>query len=127
MLCDAKDGFLQVKLDDESSDLTTFWTPYGKYKWLRMAFGLVSSSEESQRRLSEALDGLSGVTVVADDILIYGKGDNKEEAMNDHNRNLEQLLIRAQKANLKLNKDKCRFLLQELPYIGRSHHLLIMV
>jgi hypothetical protein len=70
--------------------------------------------------LSEALDGLSGVTVVADDILIYGKGDNKEEAMSDHNRNLEQLLIRAQKANLKLNKDKCRFLLQEL--IHRSHH-----
>ena len=53
-----------------------------------MAFGLVSSREEFLRRLSEALDGLSGVTVVADDILIYGKGDNKEEAMNDHNRNL---------------------------------------
>jgi hypothetical protein len=28
-LCDAKDGFLQVKLDQESSDLTTFWTPFG--------------------------------------------------------------------------------------------------
>ena len=83
-----------------------------------MAFGLVSSSEEFQRRLSEALDGLPGVTVVADDILIYGKGENKEEAMNNHNQNLEKLLIRAQEVNLKLNKEKCRFLLQELPYIG---------
>lgn len=117
-LCDAKDGFLQIKLDEVSSDLTTFWTPYGKYKWLRMAFGLVSSSEEFQRRLSEALNGLTGITVVADDILIYGKGDNKEQAMNDHNQNLEKLLIRAREVNLKLNKDKCRFLLQELPYIG---------
>ena len=69
-LCDAQDGFLQVKLSEESSDLTTFWTPFGKNKWLRMPFGLSSSPKEFQRRLSDALDGLSGVTVVADDILI---------------------------------------------------------
>jgi hypothetical protein len=29
-LCDAKGGFLQVKLSDKSSHLTTFWTPYGR-------------------------------------------------------------------------------------------------
>ena len=27
---DAKDGFHQVKLDNESSLLTTFWTPFGR-------------------------------------------------------------------------------------------------
>ena len=69
-LCNAKDGFLQVKLSAESSDLTTFWTPFGKMKWLRMPLGLSSSPEELQRRLSDALDGLNGVTVVADDILV---------------------------------------------------------
>ncbi|UYV76658.1 K02A2.6-like [Cordylochernes scorpioides] len=37
---DAKDGFWQVKLDSQSSDLTTFWTPFGRYKWLRMPFGI---------------------------------------------------------------------------------------
>jgi len=31
-LCDAKDGFLQIKLSKKSSYLTTFWTPFGKYK-----------------------------------------------------------------------------------------------
>jgi hypothetical protein len=46
-LCDAKDGFLQVKLDEASSDLTTFWTPFGKWKWLRMPFGLSSSPGSS--------------------------------------------------------------------------------
>lgn len=117
-LCDAKDGFLQIKLSPDSSDLTTFWTPFGKYKWLRMPFGLSSSPEEFQRRLSEALEGLEGVTVVADDILIYGKGQDKNEAIQDHNTKLERLLQRAQKVQLKLNKEKCRFLLEELPYIG---------
>jgi len=73
-LCDAKDGFLQVKLDNESSDFTTFWTTYGKYKWLQMPFGLSSSLEEIERRLSDAFAGLSGMMIVADDILVYGKG-----------------------------------------------------
>ena len=117
-LCDAKDGFLQIKLSETSSDLTTFWTPFGKYKWLRMPFGLSSSPEEFQRRLSDALSGLKGVTVVADDILIYGKGSSYEEAVKDHNEKLERLLTRARRVNLKLNKEKCKFLLEELSYIG---------
>ena len=117
-LCDAKDGFLQIKLASASSDLTTFWTPFGRFKWLRMPFGLASSPEEFQRRLSESLEGLEGVTVVADDILIYGKGPTKEAAVQDHNVKLEKLLARARKVNLKLNRDKCKFLLDELPYIG---------
>ena len=35
---DAKDGFLQVVLDKPSSLLTTFWTPFGHYKWNRLPF-----------------------------------------------------------------------------------------
>ena len=33
---DAKDGFHKVKLDNESSLLTTLWTPFGRYRYLRM-------------------------------------------------------------------------------------------
>lgn len=117
-LCDAKDGFLQIKLSPSSTDLTTFWTPFGRYKWNRMPFGLSSSPEEFQRRLTEAIGNISGIAVVADDILIYGKGDTVSEAVQDHNSKLRQLLIRAREINLKLNKDKCRFLLPEIPYIG---------
>ena len=31
---DTKDGFFQVKLDDESSYLTTFRSPFGRYRYL---------------------------------------------------------------------------------------------
>ena len=31
---DVKDGFHQVKLDEASSQLTTFWTPFGRYRYL---------------------------------------------------------------------------------------------
>ena len=35
---DAKDGFWQVKLDEASSYLTTFATPFGRFRWKRMPF-----------------------------------------------------------------------------------------
>ena len=55
-LCDAKDSFLQIKLSESSSDLTCFWTPFGRYKSKRMPFGITSAPEEFQRRLSNALE-----------------------------------------------------------------------
>lgn len=115
---DAKDGFLQVQLDDESSKLTTFWTPFGRYKWLRMPFGITSAPEEYQRRLHELLHGLSGIEVVADDILVYGCGETAEEALKDHDTNLTQLLLRAREVNLKLNEKKFKLRVKEVPYIG---------
>ena len=114
----AKDGFLQVKLTNESSYLTTFWTPFGKYRWLRMAFGLTSSPEEYQRRLQLALDGLDEFFIVADDILIIGRGETDEETRRDHDKNLDRLLQRAREQNLKLNKAKMRLHLTEIKYIG---------
>ncbi|UYV69363.1 hypothetical protein LAZ67_6003328 [Cordylochernes scorpioides] len=72
---DTKDGFWNVKLSDESSNLTTFWTPFGRYKFLRMPFGLKTASEEYQRRLYEIFQGLEGIEIIADDILILGKDE----------------------------------------------------
>ena len=43
---DAKDGFWQIKLDKESCMLTKFWTPFGRYRWLRMPFGINTAPEE---------------------------------------------------------------------------------
>ena len=37
---DLKDGFLQIELDEESSKLTTFQTPWSRYRWLRLPFGV---------------------------------------------------------------------------------------
>ena len=68
---DLKNGYWQCSLDSESSLLTTFQTPWGRYRWLRLPFGLAVSSEIFQKRLQMALDGLEGVVCIADDILIF--------------------------------------------------------
>nr|XP_054766977.1 uncharacterized protein K02A2.6-like [Lytechinus pictus] len=83
---DAKNGFWHVQLDESSSELTTFNTPYGRYRWKRMPFGLSTAPEEFQRRLNLVLEGLEGVRCVADDILVFGKGESEEEAIRDHDK-----------------------------------------
>jgi len=115
---DAKDGFWQIRLTEESSFLTTFGTPFGRYRWLRMPFGIATAPEEFQRRQHEIIEDLPGVDVIADDYLIYGCGDTDEEAAADHDRNLIKFLDRARQVNLKINKKKARLRLKEVSYMG---------
>ena len=69
---DTKNGFWHVELDDESSLLTTFNSPFGRFCWRRLPFGLWSAPEEFQQRLNHALDGLKDVLTIHDDKLIFG-------------------------------------------------------
>ena len=115
---DAKNGFWHVELDDESSYLTTFNTPFGRYRWLRMPFGISSAPEEYQRRQDQAIEGLPGVRSIIDDILIFGEGDTDEEAIIDHDKKFRSLMERCRERNLKLNKDKLKLKLREVKFIG---------
>ena len=81
---DCRSGYWQIKLDHESSMLTTFNTPFGRYRWTRMPFGISPAGEIFQRRLDQAIEGLNGVKSVADDILIIGNGATAAEAVKDH-------------------------------------------
>ena len=58
---DARSGYWTIKLSHDSSLLTTFNTPFGRYRYLRLPFGLKSSQDEFQRRVDECFEGLDGV------------------------------------------------------------------
>ena len=109
---DAKSGFLQIKLTEESSYLTTFNTPIGRYRWLRLPFGISSASEVYQRIMDEMLEGIPGAFAVIDDILIAG------ESIEKHDEILKKVLHRACDYNLKLNFDKVNLRKEEVPYVG---------
>ena len=110
--CDLKAGYLHCKLDHSSSLLTTFATPFGRYRWCRLPFGLRVSSEIFQKRLHQALEGLEGVRCIADDVLIWGRTDD------EHEERVRSFLQRCCEIGIALNKDKCRFGLQEIPFMG---------
>ena len=58
-----------------------------------MPFGISPAPEEIQRRMTEALEGLDGVKVIHDDILLYAVGDSDDEAGIDHDKKLRALLL----------------------------------
>ena len=65
---DAKSGYLQMKLDYESSLLTTMNTPIGRYRWLKLPFGIKSAPEMYQRTMNEMFEGIDHVYAIMDDI-----------------------------------------------------------
>ena len=115
---DAKDGFLQVVLDEPSSYLTTIWIPFGRYRWLRVPFGIKSAPEEFQMRLDECLEGLENIAVIHDDIVIFRSGEITEEATATPDVAFKALLDRCRARGLKLNKKKLRFKLSKVEYMG---------
>ena len=82
---------------------------FGKFLWMKLVVCSV------QKHMKQLLDGLDRVEVILDDILVWG--ENNEQ----HDERLIKILERARAIGLKLNKDKCKIGLTEIPYIG---HLL---
>ena len=101
--------------------LTTFNTPFGRYRWTRMPFGISPAGEIFQRRLDQAIEGLNGVKSVADDILIIGNGATTAEAVKDHDTKLDALLSRCRERKIMLNEEKIDLKKESMPYVG---HLL---
>ncbi|CAG2205039.1 unnamed protein product [Mytilus edulis] len=108
--CDVKNGFWHVNMDKSSSYLTTFETPFGRFRWMKMPFGISPAPEYFQQFLEREIENLPGVRTVADDILIYGEGDTVEEATADHDIKLKAFLDRCRSRNINLNRDKFQYM-----------------
>ena len=109
---DASNGYWQIKVDKESSKLLTFNTPYGRHRFKRLPFGILSAGEVFQKKIADIIRGLDGCTNVQDDILVWGS--TKEQ----HDTRLNAVMERIQKAGLKLNEKKCLFGSTEVVFLG---------
>ena len=109
---DCSMSFWQLPLHPKDRHLTCFITPFGRYVMNRVPFGLNSSTEILQRRLTEVMEGLSGVVIEVDDILVHAA------TVAEHDRILDQVLERIAACGLKLNKSKCLFRVSSVKYLG---------
>ena len=109
---DATSGYWQLKLDEESSKLCTFNTPFGRYRFLRVPFGIVSASKIFQRVMSQMVEDIEGSEAIMDDIVVWGK-DQAE-----HDMRLKQVMDKAKACGLKFSKGKCKFRQNQISYVG---------
>lgn len=111
---DARSGFWMIQLDDQSADLCTFGTPFGRYQYLRLPYGINSASEVYHARVRQLLEGLDGVDSFVDDIIVWGS------TQEEHDRRLKGLFERAKIVGIKFNREKCEFSVTEVTYLGHT-------
>ena len=109
---DAKKGYHQCPLHKQSQDLTTFITPFGRFKFLRAPYGISSISEHYNRRMDEAFADLPRYRRVVDDIVIY---DQDRQCHTEH---VRQFLKRCKEKRITLNTSKWAFAQPSVTFAG---------
>ena len=109
---DASSGFWQIQLDEESSKLLCFNSPFGRFKFNRLPFGVSSASEIFQLDIAEIIEGVEGAANAQDDIVIWG------ETKEIHDQRLREILSGIKDSGLKLNRSKCKFCVTQITFLG---------
>ena len=112
---DARHGYWQVKLDENSKPLTTFITPWGLKRFRRNPMGLISAGDEHNRRGDEALAGMSNVRKIVEDIVIYDKEPGKV-----HEERVREVIRRCGEAGITLGRKKCKYAQPTAEWCGYS-------
>ncbi|UYV64962.1 K02A2.6-like, partial [Cordylochernes scorpioides] len=111
---DANSGFWQFGLAKESQKLTTFITPFGRFFFKRIPFGITSAPEIFQRKMTQLLGKIEGVVCFMDDIVVYGS------SLEEHNERVRQVLKKIQEEGMTLNPEKCQFGVKTVKFLGHT-------
>ena len=75
----ASSGYHNLKLDKQSSYLTTFSCPFGRYWYKRLPFGAAPVGNMFQCIIDEIFNDIPNVFGIADDILVIGYNKNRAD------------------------------------------------
>ena len=112
---DGNKMFHQLQLDDESAQLMAFATglpnwPLMRYR--RMVMGWCNASSRLQQEMRKLLAGLPGILNIGDDLAVYG------DTLQQHDERLDQLLTALEKGGVTAGRDKCRFAVAHIGFMG---------
>ena len=109
---DLRSGYHHIALGKSSRAKMAFVTPFGKYKFLMVPFGLAQAPAYFQLLMNKVLDSLDFTMTYLDDIIILSSNEL------EHLEHLEEVFCRLRKANLKMKRSKCDFFKSEIHYLG---------
>jgi len=109
---DANSGFYQIEPTPQSALLTTFITPFGRFCYNRLPFGITSAPEYFEKRMQSVLAGVEGTVNMIDDTLVFGRNQT------EHDERLEEVLQKLEEAGITLNAEKCEYSKASLTFLG---------
>ena len=86
--------------------------PFGMYVYNVLAMQLSNATDLFETCIREILEGLRGVTNIADDVLIFGRTESEFKT------NVILFLDRSVEQNMHLNPDKIQINCTEVPFFG---------
>ena len=111
---DIRAGYFNIMVTETDKHKTAFSTPFGLYEYNRLPMGAKNSGATFQRAMENILRELlnDGVMVYLDDIICYTTN------IKDHFNLLSKVFRLLSDAGVKVNPNKCEFLLDEIKYLG---------
>ena len=109
---DLRSGYYHIALGKDSRAKMAFVTPFGKYEFLQVPFGLAQVPAFFQHLMNKVLDNCSFAMTYLDDIIIFS---NMEE---EHLAHIEEIFRRLEAADLKMKQSKCDFFKKHIHYLG---------
>ena len=111
---DSTSLFFNHKLDEESSKLTTFGTPFGRYRYLRMPMGALLSLYVYQYKVEGDLEHIENCVAITNDIIAFGFNPDGT----DHDATVRQIMNKAKQVRMRFNPAKCQFKCEEVKFFG---------
>ena len=118
---DASNAYWQIELDEESSKLLTFNSPFGRYQFLRMSYGIHSASDACQHKIVQIIDGTDGAADSQDDIIIWGSTQQELQSR------AMKVFNSVKKYGLKLNRNKSQFNKSGVIFLGQPPVYILII
>ena len=109
---DLRNGYHHIALGKSSRAKTAFVTPFGKYEFLMVPFGLAQAPAYFQLLMNKVLKGLKFAMKYLNDIITFSQN---EVHYLEH---LEIVFSHLREAGLKMKHSKCDFFKSEIHYMG---------